>query len=273
MRRRSLPRTSLPAYGRGLPRRRPALPPARPPRRPRGTLRADRGYPRAAEEPRHARRSLRGSSAVHTPSLKLVVVGQPGSVRGRSSTPTVWRNSASSKTRNSPTSIAEPPRSPTPRGSRASACRSSRRWPAACRSSARPILRSTRPVETPRSARDRRMRTSSQQRSSMRFARGRTLRWDAPRRPRSRGRRAGNRSCAGIACMAGSRRRQAAQSLAEYVNAADRASGRASQWWRTATGPFPRVGAKTENSSQRSSSWYTSVPCFAVTPTVSTNLP
>ncbi len=94
----------------------------------RGPVPAHGRDARAAQEPRHAGRGLR---ALAEPGLELVVVGGAGwGEQPELDRPGVVRLGRVSGRRSSPRSTVERPRSSTRRGSRASGCRSPRRWPA-----------------------------------------------------------------------------------------------------------------------------------------------
>ena len=105
---------------------------------------AHRGDARAAQEPRHARRRLRAARR-HRPRARRRGRSRAGA-SSRSSTGRASSGSAASPTRSSRASTAAPRRSSTRRASRASGCRSPRRWPRARRSSPRRTRRSTRPA-------------------------------------------------------------------------------------------------------------------------------
>ena len=113
-------------------------------RRARPALRPHRGDARAAQEPRRRCRARRSRTATRWPSSARKAGG-----RSRRSTGPAWSGSATSTTTSSRACTAAPPRSSTRRASRGSACRSSRRWRAACRSSAPRTSRWTRPAATP----------------------------------------------------------------------------------------------------------------------------
>ncbi len=111
---------------------------------------ADRRDARAAEEPRHAGRGLR---AARRPRARARRRRRTGLGRAAAARPPRRRPARPRLRRaSSRASTAAPPPSPTRPASRASGCRSPRRWRPARRSSPRRTPRSTRPAATRRSA-------------------------------------------------------------------------------------------------------------------------
>ena len=112
--------------------------------RPRRPVPAHGRDARAAQEPRHARRRVRAARRHRARARRRRRRGLGRAAA--SSTGPASSGSAASPTRSSRASTAAPPRSSTRRASRASGCRSPRRWPPARRSSPRRTRRWTRPA-------------------------------------------------------------------------------------------------------------------------------
>ena len=127
---------------------------------------AHRRDARAAQEPRHAGRGLRGCSTTRASprGRRRRRLGRPAGARPARHRPARPRRATPS----SRASIAVPRRSSTRRASRGSGCRSRRRWRAVHRSSPRRIRRSTRPRVTRLSAATRRARRRWRPRSARR---------------------------------------------------------------------------------------------------------
>ena len=114
--------------------------------RPRPPVRADGGHARAAQEPRRPSSPRTGCSATGCCSRSRAAAAGATS---RSCAERTSCGSASSPTTSWRGSTAAPPWPSTPRASRASGCRSSRRWRAARPRSPRRTSRWTRPAATP----------------------------------------------------------------------------------------------------------------------------
>ena len=124
---------------------------------------------RRSSRARTSARSSRRSRCSATRGSSLVVAGGAGLGRAAAARPARRRPARPRRaTRSSRGSTAAPRRSSTRRASRASGCRSPRRWPRARRSSPPRTRRSTRPAATPRCAPTRRAPRRSRRRSARR---------------------------------------------------------------------------------------------------------